>query len=184
MVPVVAVVVPIRGFRVGKARLAAVLSEDERAALSRSMATGVLAAAAPLPVIVVTSDDEVRAFAAEAGASVIDDPGSLNAAARAGVEAARASGATRAVIVHADLAKPTPFAWVSDFDGITIVPDRHGQGTNVLALPTDAVFEFAYGEGSRVRHEQEATRRGFALRVCIDEDLGWDVDEPSDLPPA
>lgn len=178
----IVVVVPIRGFRVGKARLAAVLNEDERAALSRSMATGVLEAAAPLPVIVVTSDDEVRAFALEAGATVLDDPGSLNGAAHKGVEHARSIGGTRAIIVHADLAKPTPFAWVGEFDGVTIVPDRHGQGTNLLALPTDADFAFAYGEGSRALHEQEARRQGLALRVCIDDDLGWDVDEPQDLP--
>lgn len=178
----IAVVVPIRGFRVGKARLAAVLNESERAALSRSMAAGVLEAAAPLPVIVVTSDDEVRTFAIEAGATVIDDPGSLDGAARVGVAAARDAGASRAIIVHADLAKPTPFAWVGEFDGVTIVPDRHGQGTNLLALPTDAAFTFAYGEGSCARHEAEATRRGLALRVCVDDDLGWDVDEPHDLP--
>jgi 2-phospho-L-lactate guanylyltransferase len=178
----IAVVVPIRGFRVGKARLAAVLSEDERAALSRTMAAGVLEAAAPLPLIVVTSDDEVRAFALDHDATVIADPGSLNGAARAGVDAAKADGATKAIIVHADLAKPTPFAWVGEFDGVTIVPDRHGQGTNVLALPTDAAFDFAYGEGSRARHEAEATRQGLPLRVCIDDALGWDVDEPSDLP--
>lgn len=178
----IAVVVPIRGFRVGKARLASVLSEDERAALSRSMAAGVLEAAAPLPVYVVTSDNEVRTFASAANAVLVDDPGSLNAAAEAGRDAARADGATRVIIVHADIAKPTPFAWVGEFDGVTIVPDRHGQGTNVLALPTDAAFDFAYGVGSRARHEAEATRRGLALRVCIDDDLGWDVDEPSDLP--
>ncbi len=176
------VVVPIRGFRVGKARLATVLSENERAELSRSMAAGVIEAASPLPVIVVTSDDEVRAFARDAGASVISDPGSLNGAARAGVEHARGLGATNVIIVHADLAKPTPFAWVGEFDGVTIVPDRHGQGTNLLSLPVNAAFDFAYGEGSRARHEAEAAKRGLDLRVCIDDALGWDVDEPSDLP--
>ncbi|MDP1792644.1 MAG: 2-phospho-L-lactate guanylyltransferase [Acidimicrobiales bacterium] len=180
--PMIAVVVPIRGFRVGKARLASVLSEDERAALSRRMAAGVLEAAAPLPVYVVSSDDEVRAFAQSKRAHLVDDAGSLDAAARAGLEAARADGATRVIIVHADLAKPTPFAWVGEFDGVTIVPDRHGEGTNVLGLPTDTEFEFAYGDGSRARHVAEALRCGLALRVCVDDALGWDVDEPQDLP--
>lgn len=182
MSAVVAVVIPIRGFRVGKARLASVLNEDQRAALSRAMAIGVVEAAAPLPVIIVTSDEEVRAFARAAGAALVDDPGSLNAAAHAGVDAAREMGATRVIIAHADLAKPTPFAWAGEFDGVTIVPDRHGEGTNVLAVPTDAAFDFAYGEGSRARHVAEAQRRGLALRVCVDDALGWDVDEPSDLP--
>jgi len=84
-------------------------------------------------------------------------------------------------VAHADLAEPTPFAWVADFDGVTIVPDRHGGGTNVMALPANAAFEFAYGDGSRARHEREARARGLALRVVDDASLGWDVDEPSDI---
>ena len=180
--PMIAVVVPIRGFRVGKARLAAVLTEDERAALSRSMAAGVLEAATPLRTYVVTGDDEVREFASAANAIVVDDPGSLNDAARVGREAARADGASRVIIIHADLAKPTPFAWVAEFDGVTIVPDRHGQGTNVLALPADTDFDFAYGVGSKDLHIAEARRRGLEVRVCVDESLGWDIDEPQDIP--
>ncbi len=177
----VAVVVPVRSFRAGKARLAGVLPEQERAELSRTLAGRVLDAAARLPVYVVTSDDEVAVFAAGRGAKVVADPGSLNGAAGVGRHAAAADGAARVVIAHADLLRPTPFAWVADFDGVTIVPDRHGTGTNVLGLPADAPFTFAYGEGSRARHEREATTRGLALRVVEDASLGWDVDEPDDL---
>ena len=177
----VAVVVPIRSFRLGKGRLAGVLDDDERAAMSRRMADRVLAAAAPLPTFVVSSDDEVIEFARERGASVVADPGSLNEAAHAGHDAAAADGATRVIVAHADIAHPTPFAWVADFDGVTIVPDRHGTGTNVMAIPTGAGFVFAYGDGSRARHEREATERGLALRVVDDVALGWDVDEPDDL---
>jgi 2-phospho-L-lactate guanylyltransferase len=105
----------------------------------------------------------------------------LNGAAVAGVHAAAAEGAARVIVAHADLAKPTPFAWVADFDGVTIVPDRHGRGTNVMALPTGTDFQFAYGDGSCARHEAEARRCGLALRVVRDASLGWDIDEPDDL---
>ena len=175
-------VVPIRSFRAGKGRLAGVLSPEERAALARRLAQGVLAAAAPLPVYVVTGDDEVAAFASDNGAKVVADPGSLNAAADAGRAAVAADGFDTVIVAHADLAAPTPFAWVADFDGVTLVPDRHGGGSNVIALPTRAEFNFAYGDGSRARHEDEARVRGLALRVVEDASLGWDVDEPSDLP--
>jgi 2-phospho-L-lactate/phosphoenolpyruvate guanylyltransferase len=177
----VAVVVPIRSFRAGKGRLAGVLSDHERAALARSMAGKVLDAAGVLPVYVVSSDEEVVAFASDRGAKVVPDAGSLNAAADAGRAAVAAEGFDRLIVIHADLAEPTPFAWVADFDGVTIVPDRHGGGTNVLALPARAAFEFAYGDGSRTRHEREANARGLALRVVADASLGWDVDEPADL---
>jgi len=173
--------VPIRSFRAGKGRLASVLGDAERAALSRTMAARVLAAAAPLPVYVVTGDAEVVAFASERDAKVIADPGSLNGAADAGRAAVAADGFDRVIVAHADLVAPTPFAWVADFDGVTIVPDRRGGGTNVMALPTRAPFDFAYGDGSRTRHEREARARGLALRVVDDTALGWDVDEPDDL---
>jgi 2-phospho-L-lactate guanylyltransferase len=163
------------------ARLASVLSDADRGALAYKLADGVLAAAAPLRVYVVSSDAEVVAFARARDAIVVDDPGSLNGAAHAGVDAAAADGATRVIVAHADLAKPTPFAWVAEFDGVTIVPDRHGTGTNVLALPVNCGFVFAYGDGSRARHEDEARLRGLALRVVTDASLAWDVDEPSDL---
>ena len=174
-------VVPIRSFRAGKGRLAGVLSDDERAALARTMAQLVLGAAAPLPVYVVTSDGDVAAFASDNGAKVVADPGSLNAAADAGRAAVAADGFDKVIVAHADLAQPTPFAWVADFDGVTIVPDRHGGGSNVMALPTRAAFTFAYGDGSRARHEAEARGRGLALRVVDDASLGWDVAEPSDV---
>jgi len=177
----VAVVVPVRSFRLGKGRLAGVLDEDARAALSQRMADRVLAAAAPLPTFVVTSDDEVIAFARARGATVVADPGSLNGAAHAGHDAAADAGATRVIVAHADIAHPTPFAWVADFDGVTIVPDRHGTGTNVMAIPVRSGFVFAYGEGSRARHEREANARGLALRVVDDDALGWDIDEPDDV---
>src|SRR5262249_43002859 len=125
----VAVVVPIRSFRAGKGRLAGVLSDDERTALARSMAAGVLAAAAPLPIYVVTSDEDGGAFARERGARAAADPGSLNGAAGVGRAAAAADGFATVIIAHADLADPTPFGWVADFEGVTIVPDRHGGGT-------------------------------------------------------
>ncbi len=174
-------VVPIRSFRAGKARLANVLSDQDRAALARSMAGKVLDAAGTLPVYVISSDEEVVAFASDRGAKVVADPGSLNAAADAGRAAVAADGFEWLIVIHADLAEPTAFAWVADFDGVTIVPDRHGGGTNVLALPAEVDFEFAYGDGSRARHEREATARGLAWRVVDDASLGWDVDEPADL---
>ena len=177
-------VVPIRSFRAGKGRLAGVLTDDARAALARSMAQRVLDAAAPLPVYVVSSDDEVASFASDNGAKVVADPGSLNGAADAGRAAVAADGFVMLIVAHADLAQPTPFAWVADFDGVTLVPDRHGGGSNVIALPTRAAFTFAYGEGSRTRHEDEARARGLALRVVDDASLAWDVDEPDDLPRA
>jgi len=100
-----AVVVPVKAFTAAKVRLAGTLEPAERADLARRMAEVVLAAAPPLPAIVVCDDNEVRAWAEAAGARVVWCPGrGLNGAVADGVAALRADGeARRAVIVDCDV---------------------------------------------------------------------------------
>jgi 2-phospho-L-lactate guanylyltransferase len=178
-----AVVVPVKAFSKAKARLAEVLPPVERAQLARSMATTVVRAAGSLPVVVVCDDDEVRAWAETLGVEVLWTPGlGLNGAVAAGVEHLAAQGVARAIVAHADLPLATDLTWVGTHGhGVTIVPDRHGDGTNVISLPTSAGFEFAYGAGSCAAHEAEAARLALMVQVVPDERLGWDVDRPEDL---
>ena len=75
----------------------------------------------------------------------------------------------------------TDLAWPARHDGVTLVPDRRDDGTNVACVPTRAGFEFSYGPGSFRRHGAEARRLGLPLRVVREPSLGWDVDLPSDL---
>jgi 2-phospho-L-lactate guanylyltransferase len=67
------------------------------------------------------------------------------------------------------------------FDGVTLVPDRRDDGTNVLRLPARCEFRFAYGPGSFRAHRAEATRLGLAVRVVRKPDLAYDVDWPADV---
>jgi len=179
------VLVPVKAFHQAKGRLAPAVPPGERAELARRMATTVVAAAAPLPVAVVCDDVDVADWAREAGAEVLWRPGQgLNAAVTDGVAALREQGHRRVVVAHADLPLAAGLAWVGAFAGVTIVPDRRDDGTNVIALPTAAPFTFAYGAGSFRRHAAEARRAGLAVRVVRHPALGWDVDLPSDLLPA
>jgi 2-phospho-L-lactate guanylyltransferase len=176
-----AVLLPVKAFSAAKRRLATVLDPSEREALARSMATTVVAAAAPLSVWVVCDDDQVRAWATSVGAAVLWRPGhGLNGAVASGV-AELAANFDHVIVAHADLPHATELAWVADFDGVTLVPDRHGDGTNVACVPAAAGFEFAYGPGSFGRHRREAERLGLPLRVVPEDRLGWDVDVPADL---
>ena len=177
-----AVVLPVKAFAEAKGRLAPVLDPAARAELARSMASTVVAAAGPLPVIVVCDDDAVRSWAEALGLDVLWTPGvGLNGAVEAGVAHAAGLGHDRAIVAHADLPLATDLVWVGDFEGVTLVPDRHGDGTNVACVPTAAGFRFAYGGGSCARHEDEAHRLELPVRVVPDERLGWDVDRPADL---
>lgn len=70
-------------------------------------------------------------------------------------------------------ALPTPF--------VSVVPDRHGTGTNALALsPPDAITP-AFGEGSRRRHLDLA--RAASIPHTIEElpTLALDLDTPADF---
>jgi 2-phospho-L-lactate guanylyltransferase len=178
----VEVLLPVKAFHEAKVRLTDALDPASRAALSRSMADTVVAAAGGLAVTVVCDDDEVRDWAETSGASVVWAPGrGLNGAVADGVVSLATAGVDRVIVAHADLPLATSLGWVADFDGITLVPDRHRDGTNVIALPAACGFAFAYGAASFGRHRAEATRLGLPLRLVQDPRLGWDVDLPADL---
>jgi 2-phospho-L-lactate guanylyltransferase len=177
-------VIPIRAFALGKARLAASLDATERAALGRRWAEQVVQAAAPMPVVVVSSDPAVREWAAGLGVDALDDPGSLDAAAAAGRDHFRAAGCTRVVVAHADLPRAHDLARLAR-DGaqpiVGIVPCHRDDGTPVLSVPTASDFRFAYGPDSFRRHAAEARRLRLGVRVVRDADLAFDVDLPDDL---
>lgn len=176
------VLVPVKAFGRAKLRLAAVLDASARARLAREMAARVLAAAGPLPVAVVCDDDEVADWATGQGARVLWRPGhGLNGAVNDAVATLAAEGIARVVVAHADLPLATGFDEVLEGDGVTLVPDRHDDGTNVAAVPTGAGFRFAYGPGSFGRHTAEAERLALPLTIVRPARLTWDVDVPADL---
>jgi 2-phospho-L-lactate guanylyltransferase len=177
-----AVVVPVKAFHAAKLRLAPALSPEARAALAREMATRVVRAAGPLPVLVVCDDETVRSWAIEVGATAHWTPGlGLIGAVEAGVDAAAASGADRVLVAHADLPLATGLSHVVGTDGVVIVPDRWNDGTNVITIPATSGFRFAYGPGSAAHHQAEARRLGLEVHRIDDQVLGWDVDLPGDL---
>lgn len=179
-----AVLVPVKAFRSAKLRLAPALDAPARAELARAMASRVVEAASPLPASVVCDDEEVADWAASVGAAIIWRPGrGLNGAVADGVAALAAVGHDFVIVAHGDLPHAVDLAWIADFDGITLVPDRRDDGTNVVGLPAraHASFRFAYGPGSFSRHHAEAERVGIQVRVSREPRLAWDVDVPDDL---
>jgi 2-phospho-L-lactate guanylyltransferase len=176
------VLIPVKAFHQAKRRLGTALSDQEREQLVRTMATHVVSACAPLPVAVVCDDEVVAAWAEERGASVVWAPGhGLNGAVRTGVDRLAQSGAHWVTVAHGDLPRAKGVGTLPPFDGVTLVPDRRDDGTNVLRLPARADFRFAYGPGSFRAHRAEATRLGLAVRILRSPDLAYDVDWPADF---
>lgn len=177
-----AVVVPVKAFQDAKRRLASVLSPEERERLARRMASGVVAAAGDLPVIVVCDDPAVRDWAGSVGAVALWTPGlGLDGAVEAGVAHATDHDADRVLVAHADLPLARDLRPLVGRAGVVVVPDRHTDGTNVISVPTGSGFRFGYGPGSFRRHRAEATRLGLPVEVVSDPELNWDVDVPADL---
>ncbi len=176
------VLVPVKAFSRAKERLSAVLAPADRAALAEYLATKVIAAAGAMPVMVVTDDPGVATWADRQGAQMLWRPAQgLNDAVAHGVARLATEGVERVIVAHADLPFATDLGLADGFDGVTVVPDRHGDGNNVLSVPTRAGFRFAYGPGSFHRHVDETERLGLALRVLDEPTLAWDVDTADDL---
>jgi 2-phospho-L-lactate guanylyltransferase len=176
------VLIPVKAFHQAKRRLGSALSDTDRVTLVRAMATRVVAACDPLPAAVVCDDTAVAQWASEVGATVMWEPGQgLNGAVRAGVDRLARSGARWVTVAHGDLPRARGLGVLEPFDGVTLVPDRRDDGTNVLRLPAASHFRFAYGPGSFRAHRAEATRLGLPVRVLRLPDLAYDVDWPADV---
>ncbi|MGA0862754.1 MAG: 2-phospho-L-lactate guanylyltransferase [Ilumatobacteraceae bacterium] len=178
----VAVVIPVKSFGLAKGRLAGALNPSEREALSRDCAERVVASASPWPVLIVCDDENVAEWARSVGAQPVDcrTPG-LDAAVDAGRRAASANGATHVVIAHADLPLANSLSHVPRKGRVTIVPDRHRDGTNILSMPVDCPMHTAYGPGSFDNHVALARTAGFECDIIDDPDLALDLDTVDDL---
>lgn len=177
-----AVLVPVKAFAHAKVRLAPALGPADRETLAREMATRVVASAGGLPVAVVCDDRDVAAWARSLGALVIWEPGrGLNGAVEEGVARLADAGADTVIVAAGDLPLATDLRLMTGFPGVTIVPDRRHDGTNVITVPARAGFYFSYGPGSFSRHVDEARRIGLPVRVLRSPTLEWDVDLPADL---
>jgi 2-phospho-L-lactate guanylyltransferase len=183
-----AIVVPLKGFATAKDRLSGALSPAEREALALRLATRVLTVArtiADADVIVVSDDERLLEWSSTLGAiGVRQSSVGLNGAVSDARDEATRRGCGHVLITHGDLVDPTPLVELcADLDRsvVTLVSDRHQDGTNVLALPIGIDFDTHYGRGSFRAHLDEAARRGIAVSVVVDGRLALDVDEPADL---
>ncbi|HEX8065889.1 MAG TPA: 2-phospho-L-lactate guanylyltransferase [Thermoleophilaceae bacterium] len=186
-------IVPVKTFGDAKQRLAAALARGSRRSLAQAMFCDVLAAlgrAGRVDRIAVVTHDTAAESLAHGRAIVLRDesPAGQSAAAAIGIRHALASEFDRVLLVPGDtpLLDPEEVDRLLDRterDGIAvgIVADRHGTGTNALALAPPDAIEPAFGPGSLERHVRSAEAAGAAHRLELAESLAHDVDTPADL---
>lgn len=182
-----AAVLPIKSFSRAKSRLGEGLDRRELAAAMTGDVLGALAATPGLAdVIVVTAEP----LAAHTDAVVVADPDEAgqSAAAQRGIAAAVERGAERVLLVPGDCPAldPDELGPLLEEDRgepprVTVVPDRHGSGTNALLLTPPGAVAPSFGAGSMARHAARARAAGAAVKVRALPSLGLDVDTPDDL---
>ncbi|HEX7245221.1 MAG TPA: 2-phospho-L-lactate guanylyltransferase [Solirubrobacterales bacterium] len=185
-------VLPVKRFAVAKQRLAAGVGRARRAAIVAAMLEDVLEAIDEARLvertIVVTSEPLAAELAAAVGTEVVADPdeGGHSGAALAGVARAEELGADSVVMLPGDCPLLDPLELDRLLTGlperfVTVVPDRHGTGTNALALAPPSAIAPSFGEGSRARHVAAARAAGTPYAVEELPSLGLDLDTPADV---
>jgi 2-phospho-L-lactate guanylyltransferase len=191
-------ILPVKRFGAAKQRLLDVLDRPQRAAIVRAMLADVLAAVGRARgierIIVVTGEGRAERIALRAAQrlvtpiEVLRDPGDQghSEAATLGVIRARALGARCVAVVPGDC----PLLDADQLDAavermrerrVSVVPDRHGTGTNGLIMaPPDAISP-AFGPESRERHLDRARRAGYEAVADELSSLALDLDTPDDL---
>jgi 2-phospho-L-lactate guanylyltransferase len=173
-------VVPRKASGEPKSRLAEFLGEPTRSALVNAMAAHVLDVVARVERVqrVLILGAPVRNLRS---VPVLPDCGRGLNAELASTRAALP--ATSILVVHADL----PLLAADDIDalldaaetsGAALAPDRHGSGTNAVALSPYVPFAFEFGPGSLARHIGQPVHD---LRIVDRPGLAIDVDEFQDL---
>jgi 2-phospho-L-lactate guanylyltransferase len=187
-------VLPIKSFGAAKTRLSARLASGSRQAVAQAMFCDTLGSLRHVrgleAIVVVTSDREAEAAALGRGVQLLRDDAEAghSAAAGIGIRHAEAGGYDRVLLVPGD----TPLLDPAEVDallerseaegtGVTIVPDRHGTGTNGLLIRPPGAFSPSFGPGSRERHVQQAQAEGLGHSVEPLLSLSLDVDTPEDL---
>jgi 2-phospho-L-lactate/phosphoenolpyruvate guanylyltransferase len=187
-------ILPVKRFELAKQRLGAALDSEQRRRLAEAMVGDVLAAlratAGVDRILVVTRQASVAELAARAGGEVVRDAreDGQSAAAEQGIARALELGAERVLLVPGDCPALDPDELQALLTGarsagpsVTIVPDRHGTGTNALLITPPGTLAPSFGPDSFERHSRGAQAAGITLEIARPASLLLDIDTGEDL---
>jgi 2-phospho-L-lactate guanylyltransferase len=190
------ILIPVKGFKTAKQRLASLLSAQERSALARAMLEDVLCTltkcSGGAPVALITSDAEVEETAARFGVATIDDHGasSETEAVAAAIRACIERGESSVLVIPGDIPLIEEGEVRAVFDalpdssgapGIVLVPAHDGRGTNAALLRPPGLLDLRFGNDSFEPHLRAAQDTGQPCHVIRLPGIGLDIDNPADL---
>lgn len=172
--------VPLKQPEARKSRLAGRLSPEARQRLSLLLFEHLVDVLRSVPSIGPILPLVEQAPVGWSGRWIRDEGRGLNAE----LEAARVVlGTVPLLVIHADLplVEPADVAALlarAEEGGAAIAPDRHGEGTNAVALMAGRVFAFAFGPHSLARHRATPNDPSALVERT---GLGFDCDTSDDL---
>jgi 2-phospho-L-lactate guanylyltransferase len=187
-------IIPVATLEDAKSRLGGALDAEERQdlveRLMRRTVTAAMVVEALAEVVVISPDREVLGIASGLGARTVRQRSrGLNAGLAEARADVLAGGADALLVLPIDLAFVSADALATVLAPVTagaptgvvvLVTDRHGTGTNLLALRPPEVIDFRFGAESRRAHRDAALAAG-ATYLEVDGPLAFDIDTPADL---
>ncbi|MGE4249301.1 MAG: 2-phospho-L-lactate guanylyltransferase [Parvibaculaceae bacterium] len=185
--------VPVKSIRLGKSRLQAALTDEQRRAMACFLIRRAIDVAGAYPgldrALFITDAEDTLDFVASCGARVMRQltNGGLNAAVEDGIRQLYAEGVRGVIVAASDIPLVTP----DDFADLVsaaareyciICRDAARTGTNAIYLPRPASMKFHFGPDSYLRHSQEVRRQGFTQKPYENYRIAADIDLPEDLP--
>ena len=183
--------VPLKRLEQAKARLANVLSADERRALMLAMARDVLTALSRSKrlagILLVSRTTEADALAQAFGTERFAESPSANlsqALIQASDYLTSQLQAAGAMIVPADVPLITPDeidAVLMEHKQVTVVPDDDNLGTNCLICSPPNCIEYVFDGRSFKPHVNAAFAAGITPTIIPSAGFSLDIDSPDDL---
>jgi 2-phospho-L-lactate guanylyltransferase len=184
------VLLPVKGFRSAKQRLASKYDDDTRAGIACAMLSDVLRAISrarkPDRVVVFTAADEVTHMARSFGFEVmIERSVEGHSAAVNQMVRELSMSASRVLSIAADLPRlassEIDFVLEAASDPVTLIPSFDWTGTNGVVFIPPAWITMEYGPGSFRRHLSKAAAAGLPADVLNVPGMAFDIDTPEDI---
>ncbi len=190
------VVVPVKDFARAKSRLGPQLNANERAIIAANLFEQTLSflldvqmrSQISFDIAVVTSSKDIAGRVKDQRLQLIleDHENGLNAALATAAVFAKARGYETLCVLPADIAAPD-FEEFERLLGLARAPHSlvlcpaYDLGTNLLVVtPPDAIL-FSYGDGSFLKHQQQATALGLDCVIAPSPSFSKDIDYMEDL---
>jgi FO synthase len=185
-------IVPLKALRPVKSRLAPVLTPRQCEGFMQAMLEDVLVALQACEtiegVLLVTRDTNITELAHKYGAQVLapDQDEDLNSAVQAAADHLSDRGLERALVLHGDI----PLIRATDLtrlleqrvdSDLSLLPCRHGQGTNALITSLPAATSFMFGNDSYRRFKLAAEASDLRVQTLDAPAIELDVDTADDM---